>query len=179
MLDHDPDTALLARIGRGDAAAARLLVAAKLPRILGLATRMLHDRAAAEDVAQDAFVRVWRIAATWQPGAARFDTWLHTVVLNLCRDRLRRRREMKREMSREAADGAVPEMPDPAPDAESSLIEAERDRTVAIAIASLPERQRDAILLVHCQDLSGAEAAAVLDVSIETLESFSDFNDVV
>lgn len=163
MQDHDPDTALLARIGSGDAAAARLLVAAKLPRILGLATRMLHDRAAAEDIAQDAFVRVWRIAATWQPGAARFDTWLHTVVLNLCRDRLRRRRE--------ATDGAVPEMPDPAPDAESSLIEAERDRTVATAIARLPERQRDAILLVHYQDLSGAEAAAALDVSIEALES--------
>ena len=92
MLDHDPDTALLARIGRGDAAAVRLLVSAKLPRILGLATRMLHDPAEAEDVAQDAFVRVWRTAAAWQPGAARFDTWLHTVVLNLCRDRLRRRR---------------------------------------------------------------------------------------
>ncbi len=167
MLDHDPDTALLARIGRGDAAAVRLLVAAKLPRILGLATRMLHDRAAAEDVAQDAFVRVWRTAATWQPGAARFDTWLHTVVLNLCRDRLRRRPET----GREATDGAVPDMPDPAPDAESSLIEAERDRTVAMAIARLPERQRDAILLVHYQDLSGAEAAAVLDVSIEALES--------
>lgn len=179
MLDHDPDTALLVRIGRGDAAAVRLLVAAKLPRILGLATRMLHDRAAAEDVAQDAFVRVWRTAATWQPGAARFDTWLHTVVLNLCRDRLRRRRklgretgrEMGRETGREVTDGAVPDMPDPAPDAESSLIEAERDRTVAMAIAGLPVRQRDAILLVHYQDLSGAEAAAVLDVSIEALES--------
>ena len=78
---------------------------------------------------------------------------------------------MKREMGRDAADGGLPEMPDPAPDAESSLIEAERDRTVAMAIASLPERQRDSILLVHYQDLSGAEAAAVLDVSIEALES--------
>ncbi|MFD1951966.1 RNA polymerase sigma factor [Sphingomonas arantia] len=161
--DHDPDIAMLARVGRGDAAAIRMLVAAKLPRIVGLATRLLRDPAAAEDVAQEAFVRVWRIAAKWQPGTARFDTWLHTVVLNLCRDRLRRRREV--------SDDVVPETADPAPDAEAGLIAAERDHRVVTAIGGLPERQRDAILLVHYQDLSGAEAAAVLDVSIEALES--------
>ncbi len=168
MDDHDPDTALLARIASGDAAATRLLVAAKLPRILGLAMRLLHDRAAADDVAQEAFVRVWRVAGRWQPGTARFDTWLHTVVLNLCRDRLRRRRAVSGDM---VSGDAVPDMADPAPDAEASLLDAEHDRTVAAAIARLPERQREAILLVHYQDLSGAQAAAVLDVSIEALES--------
>jgi len=154
---------LVERIGRGDAAATRLLVAAKLPRVLGLATRVLHDPAAAEDVAQEAFVRVWRTARRWRPGAARFDTWLHTVVLNLCRDRLRRRRDVTVD--------AVPEVADQTPGAEAALIEAERDQGVAAAISSLPERQRDAILLVHYQDLSGAEAAAILGVSIEALES--------
>ncbi|MFS0771122.1 RNA polymerase sigma factor [Sphingomonas sp. 1P08PE] len=163
MSGHDPDAGLVERIGRGDAAATRLLVTAKLPRVLGLATRMLHDPAAAEDVAQEAFVRVWRSAGKWQPGRARFDTWLHTVVLNLCRDRLRRRREV--------ASDAVPETADPTPDAERMLLETERGRQVAAAIAALPERQRDAILLVHYQDLSGAEAAGALDISVEALES--------
>ena len=163
MSRHDPDEELVERIGRGDAAATRLLVAAKLPRVLGLATRVLRDRTAAEDVAQETFVRVWRTAGKWQPGRARFDTWLHTVVLNLCRDRLRRRREV--------TDDAMPGIADPTPDAETVMIEDERGRDVAEAIARLPERQRDAILLVHYQDLSGADAAGVLGVSIEALES--------
>ncbi|MGI4879475.1 MAG: RNA polymerase sigma factor [Janthinobacterium lividum] len=163
MDDRDPDTQLVARVGRGEPAATRAFVAAKLPRVLGLATRMLSDVAEAEDVAQEAFLRVWRNATVWQPGRARFDTWLHTVVLNLCRDRLRRRRV--------TTGDAVPDVADPTPDAEARLIEAERGSAVANAIAGLPERQREAILLVHYQDLSGAEAAAALELSVEALES--------
>ena len=163
MGDQDPDTSLIERVGRGEPAATRMLVSAKLPRILGLATRLLRDPAEAEDVAQEAFVRAWRNAAAWQPGRARFDTWLHTVVLNLCRDRLRRRREV--------AIDKIPESIDPSPDAEAGLIEAERGGAVMKAIAALPDRQREAILLVHYQDLSGTEAAAALEVSDEALES--------
>lgn len=136
---------------------------AKLPRILGLATRMLRDTAEAEDVAQETFVRVWRHAAAWQPGRARFDTWLHTVVLNLCRDRLRRRREVTGD--------AMPDLPDPTPDAEAGLLEQERGRAVSKAVAALPERQREAILLVHYQELSGGEAAKALEISVDALES--------
>ncbi len=85
------------------------------------------------------------------------------MVLNLCRDRLRRRREVTTD--------ALPETIDPAPDAEATLLAAERGRDVAAAIAALPERQREAILLVHYQDLSGAQAALALDISVEALES--------
>ena len=88
----DSDDELLSRVAAGDPAAARALVARKLPRLLSLAGRMLSDRSEAEDVAQEAFVRVWKQAPKWRPGAARFDTWLHRVALNLCYDRLRRRR---------------------------------------------------------------------------------------
>lgn len=163
MSDQDPDLSLLERVSRGEPAATRTLVAAKLPRILGLATRILRNTTEAEDVAQEAFVRVWRNVAKWQPGRARFDTWLHMVVLNLCRDRLRRRREV--------GSDTIPDAIDPTPDAEAGLLEAELSRSVANAIAALPERQREAILLVHYQDLPGAEAAVALGVSAEALES--------
>jgi len=163
LSSQDPDSRLIERVGRGEPAATRMLVAAKLPRILSLATRMLRDTGEAEDVAQEAFVRVWRNAGAWQPGRARFDTWLHTVVLNLCRDRLRRRRE--------ATGDTMPEPVDPTPNAETGLIAAEQGNAVTAAITELPERQREAILLVHYQDMSGAEAASVLDISVEALES--------
>lgn len=163
MHDGDPDAGLIERIGRGDGSAVRLLVSTKLPRVLSLANRMLRDAGEAEDVAQDAFTRTWQVAGRWQPGRARFDTWLHTVVLNLCRDRLRRRREVP--------DDAVPDLADPSDGAEATMLADERGRQVADAIAALPERQRDAILLVHYQDLSGTEAASALDVSVEALES--------
>lgn len=162
MSGDDPDAELIARVGRGDAAATRAMVHAKLPRVLALARRMLGDAVEAEDVSQEAFVRVWRHAARWRPGAARFDTWLYTVTLNLCRDRLRRRRPS----------GPVPqEIADPAPSPIAHLTEAAQSQAVERAVSSLPERQRDAILLVHYQDLSNIEAAAVLGVSVEALES--------
>lgn len=163
MREDDPDLALVERVGRGEPAASRALVTAKLSRILGLATRLLRDPAEAEDVAQEAFVRVWRQAGSWQAGRARFDTWLHVVVLNLCRDRLRRRREVTVDV--------MPEVADPAPDAEAALIAAQQGDCVADALAALPIRQKEAIMLVHYQGLSGAQAAAALEISVEALES--------
>jgi RNA polymerase sigma-70 factor (ECF subfamily) len=161
--DDDPDSGLVARIARGDEAAARKMVGAKLPRILALGYRMLGDAAEAEDVAQETFVRMWRQAARWQPGAARFDTWLHSVALNLCRDRLRRRRE--KTMS------VLPEVVDPAPAADAAMEQAAQAREVEAAIAALPERQREAIVLVHYQDLGNIAAAAAMSLSVEALES--------
>ena len=163
MNADDPDTGLVARVGRGDEAATRMLVGAKLPRILALARRMLGDAAEAEDVAQEAFLRAWRQAARWRPGAARFDTWLHMVTLNLCRDRLRRRRE--------TVMPKLPEIADPAPPADAVVDEAAQAGAVQDAIAALPERQREAILLVHYQDLTNIAAADAMEISVEALES--------
>ncbi len=163
MSGEDPDAGLIARVGQGDAAATRAMVNAKLPRVLALARRMLGDAAEAEDVAQETFLRVWRQAARWRPGAARFDTWLHLVTLNLCRDRLRRRRE--------TTVPAMPEPVDPAPRADAALDEAAQARAVQAAIAALPQRQREAILLVHYQDLTNIAAAQAMAISVEALES--------
>ncbi|UTP38703.1 RNA polymerase sigma factor [Phenylobacterium sp. LH3H17] len=159
----DGDEALLARVAAGDPAAIRSLVAAKLPRLLALAGRMLGESAEAEDVAQETFVRAWKQARNWRPGGARFDTWLHRVALNLCYDRLRRRREVAMDSPPDHADDG------PAPD--RGLQARDVGRRVAAAMAALPDRQREAVSLCHYQEVSNIEAAALMGVSVEALES--------
>jgi RNA polymerase sigma-70 factor (ECF subfamily) len=159
----DPDEAMVAGVARGDPEAARALVARKLPRILALARRMLTDPAEAEDVAQEVMLRVWREAPRWRPGQARFDTWLHRVALNLCYDRLRRRREQPTDRP--------PDRPDPGPGPDRGLIASDTGARVERAMAALPHRQREAIVLCHYQELSNIDAAALMGVSVEALES--------
>ena len=89
---HLSDSALLAAFAKGDRDAARHLSARLLPRVMGQAVRMLADRGEAEDVAQDAMMRLWRIAPDWRDGEAQVSTWLYRVTANLCTDRLRKRR---------------------------------------------------------------------------------------
>ena len=76
----------------GDRLAARALTERLVPRVLGYASRMLGgDRAEAEDVTQEAMLRLWRMAPDWRPGEAQVSTWLYRVVTNLCTDRQRAR----------------------------------------------------------------------------------------
>jgi RNA polymerase sigma-70 factor (ECF subfamily) len=159
----DPDDELVRRAGTGDAAAVQALVARKLRRVLSLAERMLGDAAEAEDVAQETFVKVWRNAPNWRPGAAKFDTWLHRVTLNLCYDRLRRRREKPT--------AEPPDTPDPGPGPDRGLMAAAVGERVRTAMQALPPRQREAIVLCHYQELGNIEAAGVMGVSVEALES--------
>ena len=143
--------------------AVRALVTRKLPRVLSLARRMLGELSEAEDVAQESFLRAWKQAPSWRPGQARFDTWLHRVTLNLCYDRLRRRRETPTE--------APPERPDEGPSPDRGLEAADVGRRVEAALQKLPDRQREAIVLCHYQELGNIEAAALMGVSVEALES--------
>jgi RNA polymerase sigma-70 factor (ECF subfamily) len=161
--ERDPDAALIARVGRSDPAAVRALVARKLPRLLALATRMLGDRMEAEDVAQEAFLRIWKHAPRWREGEARFDTWLHRVALNLCYDRLRAARD-------EPVD-ALPDSVDPAPPPDARLEAHAREAGVRAALAALPTRQREAIVLQYYQELSNLEAAAAMGITVDALES--------
>jgi RNA polymerase sigma-70 factor (ECF subfamily) len=160
---EDPDGELVLRAGRGDAAAAQALVARKLPRVLALAGRMLGDAGEAEDVAQEAMLRLWRHAPGWRPGKARFDTWLHRVTLNLCYDRLRRRREQP------MAD--PPDRADERPGPDRGLRALDVGRRVDAALQALPLRQREAVVLCHYQELGNIEAAGLMGVSVEALES--------
>ena len=159
----DTDSELVQRIARGEEDAFRALIARKLPRIHALVLRLLGNAGDADDVAQDALLRVWRRAGDWRPGEARFDTWLHRVVLNLCYDRLRKRREV--------LVAEPPEQVDPSLSADRSIEREQTVQSVQAALARLPRRQREAIMLHSYQELSNIETAQVLQISVEALES--------
>jgi RNA polymerase sigma factor (sigma-70 family) len=110
------------------------------------------------------FLRVWKEARRWKPGGAKFQTWMHRVVLNLCYDRLRRRRE-----NPDAEAGL--NVADPAPSAGDAWLERQRAARVRAALAALPERQRAAIALCHFEGATNIEAAAALEISVDALES--------
>lgn len=161
------DAALLARYARGDAAAARALTARLVPRVHAQAFRMLGDSAEAEDVAQDAMMRLWRIAPDWRTGEAKVTTWLYRVVANLCTDQLR-----KRPRGAVTLD-AVSEPPDPAPSVEAQMQTDARSQALRLALATLPERQRLAVMMRHFDGASNPEIAAQLDISTEAVESLT------
>jgi RNA polymerase sigma-70 factor (ECF subfamily) len=158
----DSDEALMARVAKGDQRAYRTLAGRHLPAMLGLARRILGNAADAEEVAQEAMLRVWTHAPRWQPLAA-FRTWLTRVVVNLCLDRKRRAPWVALE--------AAGEIVDPTPDAAELSETDERDRLVAGAIEELPARQRTAIMLTYSEGLSNAQVAEILDTTVSAVET--------
>ncbi len=171
-LDADSDLtdeALLAQYARGDRAAARVLTLRMTPRVLSLAQRMLRDAAEAEDVAQEAMLRLWKIAPEWRDGEAKVSTWLYRVASNLCTDRLRRRRGM----GLDDAFGEGVEPPDAAPGIDTRLQQADRAAALQAALEELPERQRQAVVLRHLEGLSNPQIAAVMEIGVEAVESLT------
>ena len=164
---QEDDAALLTRYARGDAAAARALTVRLVPRAQAQAFRLLGDATEAEDVVQEAMLRLWRIAPEWRSGEAQVSTWLYRVVSNLCTDRLRKRPRTGIALD----DVAEPE--DPAPGAEARLQENARHAALRDAMATLPERQRLALTLRHFEGASNPEIAEALGVSVEAVESLT------
>jgi RNA polymerase sigma-70 factor (ECF subfamily) len=162
-LQSADDDLLLMRAGTGDQRAFRVLVSRHLQRSISLARRMTGNATEAEDVAQEAFLRVWQKASAWRSGDARFSTWLYRVVVNLCLDR-RRKKPM-------APLEAAGDPSDPSPSVELKLVEDQKTRMVTEALATLPDRQRTALVLSYYEEMSNIAAAEVLGVSVSALES--------
>ncbi len=161
--DSVSDDALMARVMRRDAGAFRIVVDGHVRSLHRIAYRMIGDPAEAEDLAQEALTRLWQHAGRWRAGGSGIGAWLTRVTMNLCLDRLRRRRF--------ASDDAVPDRADDAPLA-PALIEAEQQRQLVVgAIASLPDNQRAAIVLTYYEDQSNAAAAETMDMNIKAFES--------
>lgn len=157
------DDVLIERVGRGDRDAARILMDRMLPKILGLSQRMLKDPLEAEDVAQETFIRVWKAADRFEKGRAKVSTWISRIAINLCYDRLRKRREVLTDEVPERADQGISQ--------ETAMVRDESANRVVDAVNKLPDRQRMAMELVHFQEMSNIKAAEIMSVSVEALES--------
>lgn len=162
MIEAADDEALMARVAKGDQLAFRQLSERHVRGAHGLARRILQNHADAEEVVQEAFLRLWTNAPRWQPSAA-LRTWFYRIVVNLCLNR--RRRQPFAPL--EAAGDPV----DPRADAAEALEASQTTKQVAAAMAELPERQRTALQLTYYEELSNADTAAIMGSSISGVEA--------
>ncbi|HWX46646.1 MAG TPA: sigma-70 family RNA polymerase sigma factor [Roseomonas sp.] len=156
------DATLLGWAAAGDRRAFDQLAVRHLPLLYRVALRITGRPAEAEEVAQEAMLRLWQNAAKFDPTRAQLGSWLYRITANLAIDRTRRTR-FQPLAEAEAA-------PDPAPGPEAVLDARQRRALLAAALQELPPRQRAALALSYDQGLSGAEAAAALSISTRALE---------
>ena len=161
------DDALLVLFANGDKTAAQELSSRLAPRAFGVAVRILGDRAEAEDVTQEAMMRLWRMSPDWQPGKAKVSTWLYRVVMNLCLDVKRKQRGGM------AALDDVVEPADPGQGVVEGMQDNDRMTALQGALMQLPERQRRAVVLRHIEELSNPEIAGIMQISTEAVESLT------
>ena len=154
-------------IAAGDRLAFSRLVERHLARTIGLATRLMASRADGEEVAQEAFSRVWTHAARWRPigggGNARFTTWLYRIVVNLAIDRKRR-----------PGFAPIEDADEPVDEADDGFAQIHRRQVadaVSAAIGRLPERQRAALALCFFEGMSNIEAGKIMSLSVGAVES--------
>jgi RNA polymerase sigma factor (sigma-70 family) len=167
--DTTSDEALMVLYANGDRHAALALTRRVTPRVMAYAARLLSgDRAEAEDVAQETMLRLWRVASDWRQGETKVTTWAYRVATNLCIDRQRargRKRQVALDDAPEVADGAV--------GAEGRLQEAGRMAALEAALAELPDRQRQAVVLRHLEGMTNPEIAAIMEIGVEAVESLT------
>ena len=161
-LPQASDDTLIALAASGNQAAWAAIVGRHLSSLVGYAWYVLQESTEAEDVAQEAFVRLLDKAPDWRPGEASLSTWLHRVVTNLCIDRKRRLRRLINDAY--ARLESVPER-------DSLEANISRTKLVERALAELKPRQRVAIVLAHYQGFSNPEIAQIMGSSVEAVES--------
>jgi RNA polymerase sigma-70 factor (ECF subfamily) len=153
----------------GDSSAFDVLVGRWGRKIQGAIYRVLGSEDEARDLSQEAFLKAYRGLGSFKR-EARFSSWLYQIALNLCRDRLRRRRGRTMVSLDEVEEGSAASTPSP-PSALDLVESRDLQRTVAAAVAALPEDQREVIVLKEYQGLTFLEIAEVLDVPISTVKT--------
>jgi len=161
----DADHALLAAFADGDRRAAQQLTERLMPKIYAHAYYRLGNTSDAEDVTQEAFLKLWKVAPNWKQDKAHVSTWLYRVVSNLCKDRYRR--------TTLEATTSIQAPTDESASPTSELDEQIRQKALYAAMSALPESQRLAVQLRHIDELTNPQIAEIMDLSIEAVESLT------
>jgi RNA polymerase sigma-70 factor, ECF subfamily len=159
------ETALMRRVAEGDRDAFAAIIETHQERVWAVAYRFTQRRDDADDISQEAFIRLWNAAGRWEP-AARLSTWLYRVVANLCLDHRRKQAHAPVALTMETAEPAAPEV--------AELESKETVARVQRVVAALPERQRMAVILHRYDGMSYREIAHVTgwgEAAIESLLS--------
>ncbi|MEM9716606.1 MAG: RNA polymerase sigma factor [Pseudomonadota bacterium] len=159
------DDTLMVMFANGDPEAARELTIRHLGTVVAFAKRLIPSDADADDIAQEAMLRLWKIAGEWRPGEAKVTTWLYRVTRNLCIDRLRQKGF--------ADIDTVAEPKDETPSVQAHLEQSARMDALNAALGELPERQRVAVMLRHIEGLSNPDIAEAMEISVEAVESLT------
>ncbi len=156
------DEQLMTRIAQSDNQAFQELLYRYTQRVFNLAWRLCSDRTEAEDLTQEVFFKVWRNAGTWRP-QAKLETWLYRILYNLFID-TRRQRKIEPEVLSE-------DLSSQEDSPEQTLMKKREEEEIQNVLTSLPDRQREALILCYYQGLKAKEAAEILSVSQGALES--------
>ncbi len=167
----DVDVALMRRIAEGDERAFRDLVERHQNAVVGTVARMLGDPTEAEDIAQLAFLRIWKHAKRWRPDA-KFTTYLFTITRNLVFNESRRRTRRKEVSSEEREEDSGFQMAaESRHEPQEETMKLEMHQQIDRAIATLPEAQRTAVILYSYESLPYEEIASVLNTSVSSVKS--------
>jgi RNA polymerase sigma factor (sigma-70 family) len=168
------DQADMAQLQAGHDVALNSLMDRHAPPLFGFLCRFVRDEEAANDLAQETFVRVYQNRASFKPGL-RFSTWLFTIAANLARNHLRarsRRPEVSLESAPNDEKGTTADrLPGVGFAPDEQAVQAERQIAVRDAVSELPEDLREAIVLCELEDRPLAEAARILDTTVKAVES--------
>ncbi|MFQ5903132.1 MAG: RNA polymerase sigma factor [Candidatus Binatia bacterium] len=172
-----PSEGLLAKAAEGDKDAFETLVSRHQTSVLNLIYRFIGNRADAEDLAQEVFLRVWQAARTYKP-KAKFTTWIYRITINLCFNELKSTRRKKLFLFRRSR-GEVPgrddeyftEHAEKISSPEDLLLSAERNRQILNAFQQLPANQRMALVLKRFEGLSYQEIGQILGCSVSAVDS--------
>jgi RNA polymerase sigma-70 factor (ECF subfamily) len=159
------DAELLRHIQEGSQHAFAVLVQRHTRRFYALACRTLGNRDEAEDIVQDAFIKLWQKPDAWQPDRnSQFTTWFYRIVLNQCLDELKRKKPLPLYEEFDLADSSLTPQ-------DEALSARQRETQIDTAIRALPERQQTALNLCFYEELSNKEAAGIMGIHTKALES--------